>query len=71
MKRNDAVERSPLPGQSLTTELLIMADGKILLHNLTPTFAKLLRVLDQGESSSGTRTAHGSGDHLSNLRSRP
>jgi hypothetical protein len=30
----------------LTTELLIMPDGRILVHNLTQPFAKLLKELN-------------------------
>jgi hypothetical protein len=29
-----------------TSELLILPDGRILVHNLTPTFAALLRALN-------------------------
>jgi hypothetical protein len=30
----------------LTTELLILPDGQVLVHNLTPAFAKLLAELN-------------------------
>ena len=29
-----------------TTELMILADGRVLVHNLTPEFAEVLRRLD-------------------------
>ena len=31
---------------SLMTELLILEDGQILVHNLTPSFARLLMEMD-------------------------
>ena len=33
------------------TELLILADGRILVHNLTPAMAALLRQLDPRDRS--------------------
>ncbi len=33
----------------LTTELLLLPDGRILVHNLTPVFAELLRGLNPGD----------------------
>jgi hypothetical protein len=44
-----------------TTELLILADGKILVHNLTPAFADLLTQLNPEEEQIRLRansTAH-------------
>jgi hypothetical protein len=44
MKSND---ENPIPVRSeLSTELLILPDGKILVHNLTQPFAELLRELN-------------------------
>ena len=44
----------------LTTELLILPDGRILVHNLTQPFAELLRELnpdcDQITSRTGTNS---------------
>jgi hypothetical protein len=34
------------PGRRLVTELLILPDGRILVHNLTPAFAGLLHELN-------------------------
>jgi hypothetical protein len=40
---NQCKERKPLPGATaLTTELLILPDGRVLVHNLTQPFAELL-----------------------------
>ena len=40
---------------SLTTELLIMPDGRILVHNLTQPFAELLRELNPNEEQISSR----------------
>ena len=34
------------PDSGLVTELLILPDGRIMVHNLTPTFAGLLKELN-------------------------
>jgi hypothetical protein len=39
----------------LTTELLILADGRILVHNLTPAFAGLLRDLNPNDDQISSR----------------
>ena len=40
-------DRPSLPREgSLTSELLILPDGKILVHNLTQPFAELLKELN-------------------------
>jgi hypothetical protein len=44
--------------QPLTTELLVMPDGRILVHNLTPAFANLLHELNPNEEQIATRTHH-------------
>jgi hypothetical protein len=42
-------ENGPMPTDAsehcLTTELLLLPDGRVLVHNLTPAFADLLREL--------------------------
>ncbi len=45
MKQN-APESITLRGPPATTELLILPDGRILVHNLTPVFAGLLAELN-------------------------
>jgi hypothetical protein len=42
---------------TLTTELLILADGRILAHNVTPAFAALLNTLNPGDEQIAPRTA--------------
>ncbi|HYG21581.1 MAG TPA: hypothetical protein VEH04_02280 [Verrucomicrobiae bacterium] len=43
----------------LHTELLILPDGRILVHNLTPAFAELLAQLNPDCASIQSRTAPG------------
>jgi hypothetical protein len=38
-------------GPDLSTELLVLADGRILVHNLTPVFADLLNELNPAEEA--------------------
>ena len=40
-----------------TSELLILADGRILVHNLTPAFAAVLRDLNPADEQIQPRTA--------------
>jgi len=51
----------------LTTELLILPDGQILVHNLTQPFAELLRELnpDCEQISSRAKSAVGQASRLS------
>jgi hypothetical protein len=42
---NNAVSAKPRAGYLDTTEFLILEDGRILVHNLTPEFARLLTQL--------------------------
>jgi hypothetical protein len=37
------------PGAPLTTELLLLPDGRVLVHNLTPVFAGLLETLNPAD----------------------
>jgi hypothetical protein len=39
------------PGYIDTTELLILEDGQILVHNLTPEFAQLLEGLNAWDTT--------------------
>ncbi|MFZ0826288.1 MAG: hypothetical protein WAO02_02590 [Verrucomicrobiia bacterium] len=43
------------PNSGLTTELLILPDGRILVHNLTPVFAGLLRELNPDDEQISSR----------------
>jgi hypothetical protein len=48
-----------LPNDELVTELLILPDGQILVHNLTPAFAGLLKELNpDAEQISSRVTRH-------------
>jgi hypothetical protein len=42
----------------LATELLLMPDGRILVHNLTPAFADLLRGLNPNDDQIRPRAGH-------------
>ncbi len=44
--------------ETLTTELLILPDGQILVHNLTQPFAELLRELNPKDEQISSRTTH-------------
>jgi len=46
---------SNLPNSELTTELLLLQDGRILVHNLTPAFAGLLRELNPDDEQISSR----------------
>jgi hypothetical protein len=39
----------PAADSTLTTELLILPDGRILVHNLTQPFAELLKALNPAD----------------------
>jgi hypothetical protein len=42
----------PLPGPAgLSTELLVLPDGRILVHNLTPAFAAVLNELNPADEA--------------------
>ncbi|MHB8522696.1 MAG: hypothetical protein ACYDH9_18315 [Limisphaerales bacterium] len=43
---------------SVTTELLILDDGRVLAHNLTPAVADLLSGLNPADESMKQRAAH-------------
>jgi hypothetical protein len=47
---------APLPGLPLTTELLLLPDGQVLVHNLTPAFARLLAGLNPECEQIASRT---------------
>jgi hypothetical protein len=42
-------------GSGLTTELLLLPDGQILVHNLTPAFAGLLKALNPDDEQISSR----------------
>jgi hypothetical protein len=58
MKKHRSKKDRASPGKDQVSELLILPDGQILVHNLTPPFAGLLRKLnpdDEQISSRATR----------------
>jgi hypothetical protein len=46
MNKRPAKTSCRSPGQDQVSELLILPDGRILVHNLTPAFAGLLHELN-------------------------
>ena len=56
---NRRLEEKKEPDES--TELLILRDGKVLVHNLTPTFARLLGQLNPDDPRFGLRSRAGRG----------
>lgn len=53
-QRSAAVVADPAEGSH--SELLILSDGRILVHNLTPAFADLLHELNPKETGIAGRT---------------
>ena len=53
-------KRKPVAGQSgLSTDLLLLPDGRVLVHNLTPAFAEILSKLNPGDSQIQARRRSG------------
>jgi hypothetical protein len=60
-KRVQPAEKSSVP---LTSELLLLPDGRILAHNLTQRFAELLHELNPGDEQISSRIIrHSSPDY--------
>lgn len=53
-ERHESETRARLVAE-LCSELLILPDGRILVHNLTPAFAGLLSELNPGDEEIGAR----------------
>jgi hypothetical protein len=51
--------KSKAAGPSLTTDLLILPDGRVLAHNLTPLFADLLKELNPQDGQIAPRVPPG------------
>jgi len=68
MKKHRPKKGSASPGNEQVSELLILPDGRILVHNLTQPFADLLHELNPGDEQITSRiTHHASPNHeLSN-----
>jgi hypothetical protein len=56
MKDDEPLKRPP--AAELTTELLILPDGRILVHNLTRPFAELLQELNPAAEQIASRVTH-------------
>ncbi|MGA2281674.1 MAG: hypothetical protein ABSG80_15390 [Verrucomicrobiota bacterium] len=61
MKKHRSKKDCALPGKNQVSELLILPDGQILVHNLTPLFAGLLRKLNPDDEQISSRVTR----HLS------
>ena len=68
MKKHRSKKDYASPGKDQVSELLILPDGQILVHNLTPAFAGLLAGLNPDcEQITSRITHHASRTHeLSN-----
>jgi hypothetical protein len=58
MKKHRFKKGSASPGNEQVSELLILPDGRILVHNLTQTFAELLHELNSGDEQIASRVLH-------------
>jgi hypothetical protein len=58
------MKSKPRKTKTLVSEMLILPDGRILVHNLTQPFAELLRELNPGDKQISPRTiGHKSRNH--------
>jgi len=55
MKKHAAKRNCEPDGESQVSELLILPDGQILVHNLTPNFARLLQELNPNDEQISSR----------------
>jgi len=58
MKKHRAKKGCASPGKNQVSELLILPDGQILVHNLTPAFAGLLAGLNPDCEPITSRITH-------------
>ena len=64
MKKHRTKKKCESSGKSQVSELLILPDGQILVHNLTPAFAGLLAGLNPDcEQITSRITHHASPNH--------
>ena len=56
MRRQSKLKFNPVESP-LTTDLLILPDGRVLAHNLTPLFADLLKELNPRDEQIAPRAA--------------
>ena len=55
MKKHRTQKKCELSGESQVSELLVLPDGRILVHNLTPAFAGLLHELNPDDEQISSR----------------
>ena len=55
MKKHRCKKDCASPGKDQVSELLILPDGQILVHNLTPAFAGLLHELNPNDEQISSR----------------
>jgi hypothetical protein len=55
MKKHRTKKKCESSGESQVSELLILPDGRILVHNLTPAFAGLLHELNPDDEQISSR----------------
>jgi len=64
MKRRRTTKNCEPSGRCLMSELLILPDGRLLVHNMTPVFARLLsRLNPESEEIMSRVTRHPSPPH--------
>ena len=64
MKKHRSKIGSASPGKDQVSELLILPDGQILVHNLTPAFAGLLHELNPDDEHISSRVTRHMSPHL-------
>jgi hypothetical protein len=57
MKKRRTKKNCESSGESQVSELLILPDGQILVHNLTPAFAGLLHELNPDDEHISSRSS--------------
>jgi len=55
MKKHRTQKKCEPSGESQVSELLVLPDGRILVHNLTPAFAGLLHELNPDDEQISSR----------------
>ena len=58
MKKHRTKKKCESSGKSQVSELLILPDGRILVHNLTQPFAELLHELNPDAEQISSRVTH-------------
>ncbi len=58
MNKRATTKNSGLPGEGQVSDLLILPDGRILVHNLTQPFAELLHQLNPTDEQFASRITH-------------